>query len=259
MNRSPPKLSDVLAATLLREIREDLSPGTRLSSERELMARFGAGRSTIREVINGLAILGVLEIRAGQGAFVADPEAGTAQAPHAIAAALTRGVTADLFEAAGLIEVSTARLAARRRTAADLDALTRVVNAHAEAIVARQPVTEQVLRFHIRLARAARNELLAEAAECITQLLHQRGAALERLVGYREWELGEHCSVLAAVTSADPERAAAQMRAHLDELVAWHDELGTASGGHSATDRDPADSDVVRESRTSRRRRRLSA
>ena len=235
MHRPPPKLSEALATSLLREIREqDMSPGVRLPSERELMARFGAGRSTIREVVNGLAILGVLEIRPGQGAFVLNPAAGQTQPPHAIAAALSRGVTADLFEAARLLEVDTSRMAALRRTEAELDELQRVVDAHARAIVARQPVAELVQRFHLRLARAAHNEILAEAVECVGELLRDRGPALERLAGYREWELGEHCSVLAGVAAGDPERASGQMRAHLDELVSWHDQLGTSAIDRSA-------------------------
>ena len=38
----------------------------RMPSERELMASLGVGRSTIREALNGLAVLGVIEIRHGQ-------------------------------------------------------------------------------------------------------------------------------------------------------------------------------------------------
>src|SRR3712207_8016336 len=68
MIRRPPRSTLFPYTTLFRS--------TRIPSERELMSAFGVGRSTVREAINGLAMLGVLEIRHGQGAFVADPAAG---------------------------------------------------------------------------------------------------------------------------------------------------------------------------------------
>src|ERR1700743_3203579 len=85
------KLAVTVAQQLLAEIRsKQLETGTKLPSERELMTLLGVGRSTIREAVNGLAMLGVIEIRHGQGAFVANPAAGS-EAPGALGSALARG------------------------------------------------------------------------------------------------------------------------------------------------------------------------
>src|ERR1700761_5085702 len=106
------KLAETVAQQLLGQIREkELQPGTRMPSERELMGALGVGRSTIREALNGLAMLGVVDIRHGQGVFVVNPDGATAM-PRGIAAALSRGITRDLFEARRLVEVHVARLAA---------------------------------------------------------------------------------------------------------------------------------------------------
>src|SRR3954453_10703194 len=127
------KLAETVAEQLLAEIRDkDLQPGARIPSERALMAAFGVGRSTVREAINGMAMVGVLEIRHGQGAFVANPAAGAAL-PHAIAAALARGITSDLFEARRLVEVHTAQLAAERRTEADVQEVEQALLDHEQA------------------------------------------------------------------------------------------------------------------------------
>src|SRR5207253_7246709 len=69
------KLTDTVAQQLLAEIRQrGLTAGTRMPSERELQRALGVGRSTVREAMTGLAMLGVVEIRHGEGAFVAvDP------------------------------------------------------------------------------------------------------------------------------------------------------------------------------------------
>ncbi len=64
------KLAETVAQQILEAVRE-LPAGTRLPPERELTKRMGVGRSTVREALNGLEMMGVVEIRHGQGVFVA--------------------------------------------------------------------------------------------------------------------------------------------------------------------------------------------
>src|SRR5712691_5056477 len=86
------KLTEEVAQQLLGQIRERrLAPETRMPSERELMRALGVGRSTIREALNGLALLGVIEIRHGQGVFVAGG-ASRERGPEELSAALAKGV-----------------------------------------------------------------------------------------------------------------------------------------------------------------------
>ena len=60
------------ARTLVEQIRKaELPPGSRLPSENQLASMLQVGRSTIREALNGLALVGMIEIRHGQGALVA--------------------------------------------------------------------------------------------------------------------------------------------------------------------------------------------
>ena len=65
------KLAETVAQQILAAVR-DLPPGTRLPSERELTQQLKCGRSTVREALNGLAMIGVIEIRHGQGVFVSE-------------------------------------------------------------------------------------------------------------------------------------------------------------------------------------------
>ena len=74
-----------MAQQLLAQVRSGIyEPGMRMPSERELMASLGVGRSTIREALNGLAVLGVIEIRHGQGdsSSQTDPATRRARSPH---------------------------------------------------------------------------------------------------------------------------------------------------------------------------------
>src|SRR5436190_13375334 len=65
------KLAETVAQQILEAVRA-LPAGTRLPPERELTKQMGVGRSTVREALNGLAMMGVVEIRHGQGVFVAE-------------------------------------------------------------------------------------------------------------------------------------------------------------------------------------------
>jgi GntR family transcriptional regulator, transcriptional repressor for pyruvate dehydrogenase complex len=219
------KLAESVANQLLQEIRERrLEPGTRMPSERELMGMLGVGRSTIREAINGLGMLGVLEIRHGQGAFVANPAAGL-EAPDAIAVALARGVTRDLFEARRIIEVEAARLAAERRTDTDLRDLEQALADHARAIAADALSVEPSVRFHTCIAQAAHSEVLAGCVASFGTVLTEHGVQLEAEPGYREWEIEQHRHVYEPIRAGEVDEAGARMRAHLDAVVPYHERL----------------------------------
>jgi DNA-binding FadR family transcriptional regulator len=222
------KLAQSVADRLLEDVRaRNLPPGTRMPSERDLMGQLGVGRSTVREAINGLAMLGVLEIRHGQGVFVADPSAGRAL-PSAIAAALGRGLTRDLFEAREVVEVHTARLAAMRRTDSDLREIVQALADHEQALVTGAPAVEPSVRFHIKIAEAAHSEVLSSFVSSFGELLTERGFIIETMDGFREWEVDQHRRVLEPIRDRDPDLAAERMRAHLNAVVPYHERLGLA-------------------------------
>jgi GntR family transcriptional regulator, transcriptional repressor for pyruvate dehydrogenase complex len=222
------KLAETVARDLLAAVQSGrMTAGDRLPSERELMSALGVGRSTIREAVNGLAMLGAIEIRHGQGAFVANPEAG-AELPQAIAAALSRGVTRDLCEARRLVEPHVARLAAVRRTAADLRDLARALDDHERAIAVELSAVECSVRFHVLIGEAAHSEVLAGFVASAAQTMMERGPLLEAEPGYREWELAQHRSVYEPIREGEAETAEERMRAHLDAVIPRHERLGLA-------------------------------
>jgi GntR family transcriptional repressor for pyruvate dehydrogenase complex len=219
------KLGEQVAQRLLEQIRVNrLAPGTRMPSERRLMEAFGVGRSTVREALNGLAMLGAIEIRQGQGAFVLDDAA--AQPPDALARALAKGVTRDLLEARSGVEVQIAELAAERRTPADLRELAGVLDEHAAALATGGSPAAASARFHVALAEAAHNEVLAGFVHSVHELLVERGPALEAQEGYTAWELEQHRGLYEAVRHGQRGLAGSRMREHLDAMIRLHADVG---------------------------------
>jgi len=220
------RLAETVAEQLLAEIRgKRLVAGTKLPSERDLMSALGVGRSSIREAINGLATLGVIEVRHGQGAFVTPAAAGIAPS-RSIAVALARGVTRELFEARHVVESETALRAAQRRTDSDLQEMARALEDHEQAVADGLAAVEPSVRFHIEVAEAAHNEILVGFVRSFSELLGERGPILEDIPGFREWEIEQHRSVFLPIEAGEPELAAERMAAHLDAVVGYHEQIG---------------------------------
>ena len=227
------KLSETVAEQLLEAFR-DLPPGTRVPSERELTKELGVGRSTVREALNGLAVLGVLEIRHGQGAFVAHPsatdEAAANRPESALTAALERGITREFIEARLLVEVGVARLAAERRTEDDLRHIEAALALQERSLTANRlgELLTVATSFNVLLAEAAHNELLAAMTHTFVELMSERAPKLYALEGFGEWDLAEHQGIYEAVRDQDLDLAADRMRDHILELAERYREAGSA-------------------------------
>jgi DNA-binding FadR family transcriptional regulator len=224
------KLAETVAQQLLDAVRT-LEPGTRIPSEKELTQMLGVGRSTVREALNGLALLGSVEIRHGQGVFVAPPatlEASSAE-PGTIVGALTKGVTHDLLEARQIVEVAIARLAAQRRTEIELQEMEAVLNAHRDAIVRVQSPAKHGMQFHVLLAQAAHNEVLEGVFHSFMKLMFSRGPRLYQDVhGFAAWELDQHQRLYEAIRDGDADAAAERMSAHVGSMAEHYRAVGEA-------------------------------
>jgi len=226
------RLSEHVAEQLVELIRDqDLQPGDLLPTETALMERMQVGRSSVREALRGLAVLGLVQIRQGQGTFVRSPaplNGPEALSVEAISAALARGLTEELLEARETIEVRIAGLAAQRATAEDLVELEKLVEEARQARSARRPAFPLSSEFHLGVARAAHNDVLESFVASYLPLLAERGAVLERLPGYVEWELREHDGIRAAIATRDARLATARMRSHLKDMTIHFEHLATA-------------------------------
>jgi GntR family transcriptional regulator, transcriptional repressor for pyruvate dehydrogenase complex len=109
----------------LRHMIEDdgLLPGDKIPSERELSERLGVGRSSVREALRALELLGLIETRRGEGTFIKDFQ------EHRLVELLgafflqNSKIIADLTETKQLIEIDCLRIVIQSATDAELDAL----------------------------------------------------------------------------------------------------------------------------------------
>ena len=232
---SPPRRarrSERVSEGIVALIRErNLVPGDLLPTESELMGHMQVGRSSVREALRGLSALGIVEVRQGAGTFVRSPAplAGPDAADvRSISGALAHGLTEELLEARAIVEVRAAALAARRATAANLAALERLVESARSAHAAGQRGFLIGADFHLGVAGAAHNNVLEGFVASYIPVLAERGAVLERLPGYVEWEVREHTAILGAIADRDARAAATRMRDHLRDMTIHYEHLAVA-------------------------------
>lgn len=214
---SAPALKRSLVDVALEQIRQRIDDGTwllgqRLPPEPELAEIIGISRNTVREAVRVLTFSGVLEVRQGDGTYVracADP-LSTMQA-------LARSSVEQALEARGMIEIEASRLAALRRTEADLIALREALAASAarSSYEDLQDYIDHDLVFHQRVVDSAHNPVLSELYRYFSQVIR---VGLERTISDPDraqpcFDL--HRELLDAIERQDADAAAAANRALL--------------------------------------------
>ncbi|MGD9714859.1 MAG: FadR/GntR family transcriptional regulator [Thermomicrobiales bacterium] len=192
-----------------------IEPGTRMPSERQLAESFGVGRSAMREALKALSLIGLVEVRQGDGTYLR--RADSALLPEVIEWGLLLGEprTMDLVEARQEIEIVLAGLAAQRRSD---DQIARLKIALDRMKHAQTPddFVEHDIMFHMTLAEAAGNSALRDIHSSIQALL--RAWILRALGGVSAIQLShaEHIPIVEAVEAGDSGNARAAMQTHME-------------------------------------------
>lgn len=220
----------------------EVGPGERMPSERQLAQAFGVGRSAMREAIKSLSLIGLVEVRHGDGTYLRKTQGSLL--PQVIEWGLLLGEprTRDLVEARQKIESVIAALAADRRSEEDLAELRRLLGRMKELAASGDDVAafvEADVGFHLRLANASRNTALHDVLAGVQALLRvwigRVFAAGHTDVSYRE-----HVPILEAVERGDPAAAQAAMEAHMSSAAGRLERALAAAAPAGRGDRDAA-------------------
>ena len=191
-----------------------LQPGDRLMSERELAERLGVSRTSVRQGLTALRVLGLVEIKHGDGVYLL-------RAPGDVIPSLASEIVGSevdhpiIWEVREAIEVHAARFAARRRSAADLRAMRNALDLMETAIAGGDDGIREDRRFHRALVDAAGNPLLRQLTEQLADAIDRTSEASLTVAGRPRVSLDAHRAILAAIEEQDEATAAEQMRRHV--------------------------------------------
>jgi DNA-binding FadR family transcriptional regulator len=194
------------------------TPSVRLPGERELASSLGASRTAVREVLGVLEALRVIERRPQSGIYVRPANADASVETLVLQEDLDLQASADSYEQAQearvIHEVEAARLAARRRTQADLDALGTIILESRRQLEEARNLADADEAFHLALIAAAKNDILLRMAKSLYLMTRSVRRIYFRKRAHALVSIAEHEQLLESVRGRAPERSAALMRRH---------------------------------------------
>ena len=195
---SPAKIRDSLEQ---RIVEGELGNGKRLD-ETKLSCFYGVSRTPVREALQRLAESGLAEHLPRRGTFVRSPS-------------LSQLV--EMFEVMAELECMAIRLAARRATTNDIDALEKDNETCRAAVAANdtKKYYEINARLHGRIYQMSGNSFLANEARRLHDRLRPFRRLQLRVRGRMEESMAEHDIILAALRDGDADRAMETMKKHI--------------------------------------------
>jgi GntR family transcriptional repressor for pyruvate dehydrogenase complex len=193
-----------------------VQPGDRLPPERKLAEVLGVGRSVVREALKSLTLLGLLEVRLGDGTYVKRVDAEVL--PESIEWGLVLGAAhvPDLLEARRHLDVILAGLAARRRDESDMADLRSLWAAMKAAHRDPGRFAAAQAAFLRAVTEVADNDVLAGAASTICSLLQFWAARAPLTKEAMDTQVADAASVIDAIAAGDDPAARAAMGRAID-------------------------------------------
>ena len=215
----PKKISDQVFEQIRELIfRGQLKAGEQLLPERELCEAMQVSRTTVRNAINKLVVLGLLEHKQGQGTFVRFPDTRLDN-PLAAAMEVEDATIADLLEVRMGLECNAAALAAQRANEEDLRFMDASLEEMRVEVASGRLGTEADTAFHMALAYATKNpvhvyimknfyDFLFVGIKKNLSHLYEDPANIDQI-------LSQHSEIIEAIRKKDAQDALQAMHRHI--------------------------------------------
>lgn len=215
----PKRISDQVFDQLRELIfRGELKPGDQVMPERELAEAMNVSRTSVRDAINKLVVMGLLEQRQGQGTFVRNPDVKTRN-PLAVVMETQDATLEDLLEVRVGLECYAASLAAERALESDLQFLEKSIEEMRNEVRSGRLGTEADVSFHMAIAYATKNPLQVYIMKNFFDFLFvgikENLSHLYRVPGNIEKILVQHENIFQAIKSRDPVKSFHVMQEHI--------------------------------------------
>lgn len=197
--------------------------GDKLPSENELAEVFKVSRTSIREAMKMLAGQGLVTVKRGLGAFVAETGETPYLADLQSILAREKDNILELFQIRKILETEAAAWAAQKASPEDLNRLESLL-AEAEEMAGdpkcRQKLNQINSDFHYTLIKAAGNHTLEKVMAGLMDVLTGVRDITLQLPGRHAGSVAGHRELLAALRDRDSARARVCMARHLKAVEA---------------------------------------
>lgn len=198
-----------------------LKKGDKLPSERDLSEKMGVSRTSIREGLRALEIIGLIESRQGEGNYIKGSMESGFFEPLSVMFILSGGRPLDILEVRRTIEVEGAILAANRINDEQKEELKEIMKKLSNAKDEKES-SEFDKKFHYMIAKCTGNYLIMNLFNVITSLMSDfiKDARWEILQANKSQEflVNQHQLICDAIIVNDQEKAASAMKEHIEYI-----------------------------------------
>ena len=212
------KVYEEVAKQIERLILKKLKPGDKLPSERELAEMLQVSRSSIRDAIRGLELMGLVEPRQGAGTIVRELSAESLVNPFANALKRRRDLVSELLDFRKMLEPPLAARAATRASADEISEMEEILHRQEEKQGQGDAAIAEDAEFHYNVALASGNSVVLKVLDILMDLLRETRERSLQVEGRPQKSLAGHRRILAAIKRHDGEGAKAAMRRHIEDI-----------------------------------------
>lgn len=212
------KVYEEVAKQIERLILNKLKPGDKLPSERELAETLKVSRSSIRDAIRSLELMGLVEPRQGTGTIVREVSAETVLNPFSTALKHRQELVGELLDFRKMLEPPLAARAATHASAEDIAEMEEILQRQEEKQINGEAAVAEDAEFHYSVALASGNSVILKVLDVLMDVLRDTRERSLQLPGRPQKSLAGHRRILAAIKRHDGEAAKAAMRRHIEDV-----------------------------------------
>jgi GntR family transcriptional regulator, transcriptional repressor for pyruvate dehydrogenase complex len=212
------KVYEEVAKQIERLILTKLHPGDKLPSERELAEMLQVSRSSIRDAIRGLELMGLVEPRQGAGTIVRELSAETLVNPFATALKRRHELVSELLDFRKMLEPPLAARAATHASPEEISEMEEILQRQEAKLSDDETSIAEDAEFHYSVALASGNSVVLKVLDILMDLLRETRERSLQVKGRPEKSLAGHRRVLAAIKRHDAEAARDAMRRHIEDV-----------------------------------------
>jgi GntR family transcriptional regulator, transcriptional repressor for pyruvate dehydrogenase complex len=194
-----------------------IQPGEKLPTERQLQEALNVGRSSIREAVKVLNVLGILEVKQGDGTYLTKADSGLLLETIEWGLLLGQKHTMDVIEARHDIEIAIVKYAAERGTEEELNELWSILEKL--KVSTKSDFVELDIAFHVKLAEMAKNSALKSVLLSLQSLLRTWIKTVIDVAPNTTFSYEDHYDIYVALAAHDPEKAEIAMKKHMGDAT----------------------------------------
>jgi len=210
-------LTDSIIRQLISYIQTDLTPGAKLPSERKLIDLLSVGRTSIRESLRALEMLGIVETRPGEGTYVSRNGSSPINRQIELGIFSSQRSIQEIYQARRVIEIGMAPIVVDSISEEELEqcrAILKKMDALEETSI--DLFLEYDQQFHRIVAASTRNSILTEVLKLTHYILQEERKISDAAIRQLKKALKLHQDILRALEERDKAAAVRAVEDHMD-------------------------------------------